>query len=96
MSGEALTEAARGADLLICEATYGENGQAAQAAEYGHMTFAQAAGIAEAAGARRLWLAHYSHMIRDPLEYLPNAAAIYKNAVCGEDGMRMTLRFEEE
>lgn len=91
-----LVEASRGVDLLICEATYGENGQAEMATEYGHMTFSQAAAVAARAGARRLWLTHYSQMITDPMEYLPNAQAIYENAVCGADGMRETLRFEEE
>ena len=91
-----LTAAAVDADLLICEGTYGENEQADLAAEHGHMTFAQAAETAAKAGARRLWLAHYSQMIRDPQEYLPNAAALFPGTVCGEDGMRITLRFDED
>lgn len=89
-----LVEAAREADLLICDATYGENAQAEQAAEYGHMNFAQAADIAARSGAKELWLAHYSQMIKDPEEYLPNALAVFKNAVCGREGMKKTLRFE--
>ncbi len=93
---EALIHAARGADLLLCEATYGENEQAALAAEHGHMTFAQAASAAAEAGARALWLMHYSQMIEAPEDYLPNAAAIFPNTVCGRDGMRVTLRFDEE
>ncbi len=91
-----LTAAARDADLLICDATYGETGQAALAAEHGHMTFAQAAQTAASAGARRLWLAHYSQMIKDPEEHLPAAAALFPAAVCGEDGMHVTLNFEED
>ncbi len=90
-----LTRAAEGADLLICEATYGENEQADLAADHGHMTFAQAAETAAGAGAKRLWLAHYSQMITDPKEYLANAAGIFQNTVCGEDGMKITLKFEE-
>jgi hypothetical protein len=34
-------------------------------------------------------------MVEDPREYLPNAAAAFEGAVCGEDGMRITLQFEE-
>ena len=90
-----LTEAARGADLLICEATYGENDQAALAIDHGHMNFAQAARTAAEAGASRLWLTHYSQMIEDPAEYLPNAAAICPDAVCGEPGMSALLKFED-
>lgn len=91
---ESLVKAAEGADLLICDATYGEDAQAEQAAEYGHMNFAQAAEVAARAGAKELWLAHYSQMIKDPDEYLPNALAVFENAVCGRDGMKKTLRYE--
>jgi len=93
---DSLVEGARGADLMISEATYGENAQAQMAAEYGHMTFAQAAEVARRADARRLWLAHYSQMVEDPGEYLPNATAVFENTLCGEDGMSLTLRFDEE
>ena len=96
MACDALVQAASGADLLICEATYGGNEQAQLAAERGHMTFAQAAETAAKAGARRLWLAHYSQMIEDPLDYLPEAAAIFDGAVCGADGMATTLKYEAE
>ena len=89
-----LVEAAREADLLICEATYGENDQARLAADHGHMNFAQAAQVAVRAGARRLWLSHFSQMIEDPQSYLENATAIFPGAECGEDGKAVTLRFE--
>ena len=91
----ALTDAALNADLLICEATYGEDGQAPLAAQYGHMTFSQAGQAALDAGVKRLWLAHYSQRIEDPALYLPLAQARFPRAVCGEDGMSLTLRFEE-
>lgn len=91
---DALTDAAAGADLLIAEATYAENEQAEMAAERGHMTFAQAAETAVRAGVRTLWLTHYSQMIEDPLEFLPIAQAVFPGAVCGQDGMRTTLRFD--
>ena len=92
----ALVCAAKEADLLICDATYGENAQAELAAEHGHMNFAQAADCASKARARELWLAHYSQMIGEPEEYLTNAAELFKNTVCGRDGMRTTLRFEDD
>ena len=92
---DALIRAAAGADLMICDATYGENDQAALAADHGHMNFAQAARAASEAGAKRLWLAHYSQMIEDPRACLPNAEAIFAGVVCGEDGMSVTLRFQE-
>ncbi|MBR6706595.1 MAG: ribonuclease Z [Clostridia bacterium] len=92
----ALTKAAEGADLLISEATYGENEQAGTAVDHGHMNFAQAALTASQARAKLLWLAHYSQMIEDPQEYLPNAAQIFENTVCGQDGMSVTLSFEKD
>lgn len=91
-----LLEAAEGADLLICEATYGENGQAQLAVDHGHMNFAQAASVAAKAGAKQLWLAHYSQIIEDPQAYLPNAVEIFPDTVCGQDGMSTTLQFEKE
>lgn len=92
---ETLITAAKGADLLICEATYGENEQAQLAIDHGHMNFAQAACVAEKAEVKELWLAHFSQMIEDPQEYLPNAIEIFPNTVCGQDGMSTTLRFEK-
>ena len=92
---DALIKAARGADLLICEATYGETGQEELAVSYGHMTFLMAAETAAQAQAKRLWLAHYSQRIENPQDYLPLAQAAFPAAQCGEDGLRLTLRFEE-
>ena len=91
---DSLVRAAEGADLMICEATYGENDQAQLAVDHGHMNFAQAACAAKRAGVRQLWLAHYSQMVEDPALYLPNATDIFENTLCGTDGMAMTLRFE--
>ena len=92
---DSLIDAAKDADLMICEATYGEFEQAPGAVEKGrHMVFAQAAHVAKSAGVKQLWLAHYSQMITDPQDYLPNATAIFENTVCGKDGMKTTLRFE--
>ena len=93
---DALTDAARKADLLICEATYGEDEQANLAAEYGHMTFSQAGKTAADAEVRRLWLAHYSQRIEEPEAYLPNAQAHFPEAECGYDGMKTTLQFRNE
>ena len=88
-----LTEAARGADLMICEATYGQDDQADTAAQYGHMTFSQAGEAAANAQVKRLWLAHFSQRIEDPLVFLPNAQAYFPGAQCGRDGLRITLTF---
>ena len=93
---DGLLTAAKDADLFICEATYGENGQAQIAHEHGHMTFAQAGEIAQKAGVRRLWTAHYSQMITDPRNYIENARAYFPAAECGTDGKTVTMIFEEK
>jgi glycosyltransferase involved in cell wall biosynthesis len=62
---------------------------------YEEDNFAQAAEAARRSGVRQLWLAHYSQMVEDPKACLPNVTAVFEGAVCGEDGMSMTLRFED-
>lgn len=90
-----LVAAAEGADLMVSEATYGEIEQAPHAVEHGrHMIFAQAAQVAKAAGVKQLWLVHFSQMIKNPQEYLPNATAIFPNTICGKDGLSTTLLFD--
>ena len=91
----ALEQAAQGADLRICDATYALPEQEAQAAQWGHSTFGQSAALAARAGAHRLWLTHYSPMITDPEADLPQAQSIFPAAVCGADGMQITLQYEE-
>ena len=91
-----LEEAARGADLLLCDATYPTDDYANQAALYGHSTFPQCGALAARTGDRRLWLVHYSPIIQQPEDYLGEARAAFPGAECGADGKQITLRFEEE
>ena len=92
----ALEAAAQDADLLLCDATYAEPEQEAQAKQYGHSTFGQSAALAARAGAKRLWLVHYSPMITEPEECLHFAQGAFPRAECGFDGKQLTLQFEEE
>ena len=91
----ALEKAAAGVDLLLCDSTYALPEQAAQAKQYGHSTFGQSAALAAKAGAKRLWLVHYSPMITDPEEELAQAQDIFPAAECGYDGKSITLQYEE-
>lgn len=93
---ETLVEAAAGADLLICDATYADDEQAELAAQHGHMNFAQAGRLAAQAKVRRLWLTHFSQMIQEPEEMADHAKAYFRDAQCGVDGLHIQLRFEEE
>lgn len=92
---ESLIKAAYDADLLVCDATYGDDDCLAMAELYGHSTFPQAAKLAAAAQVRRLWLTHYSQTITEPEECLKNASQIYADAECGFDGKTISLCFPE-
>lgn len=92
----ALEQAAQNADLFLCDATYPDNEQEAQAKQWGHSTFAQGAAIAKKADVRRFWLMHYSPMILEPEAALPNAQAVFPAAECGFDGKRIILQYDEE
>jgi ribonuclease BN (tRNA processing enzyme) len=65
-----LAQAAAGADLFVCEATYGTSERGAEPDEHGHLSAAQAATAAAEAGAARLLLTHFS----DPRSAAPSAA----------------------
>ena len=93
--GKEQEQAAQDADLLLCDATYALPEQQEQAAQWGHSTFGQSAALAAKAGAKRLWLVHYSPMITDPEEHLAQAQSIFPAAECGFDGKRITLHYEE-
>ena len=92
----ALEQAAQDADLLLCDATYPDDEQLAQAKQYGHSTFRQDAELAQRANVRRLWLVHYSPIITDPEAARPAAAAVFPAVECGFDGKRLTLQYDEE
>ena len=90
-----LREASENADLLICDATYGDSRNSDQAEKYGHSTFSEAAEVAERSGAKRLWLTHFSQIMEDPDEYLSNALETFPDSICGKDGLSVSLKFED-
>lgn len=91
----ALYRAADEADLLICEGMYGEQDKLPKAKETCHMTFLEAAKTAQRAGAKELWLTHFSPSLNHPEEFLGAAASVFPNTSLGSSGRRVTLQFQD-
>lgn len=79
---------AKGAKLLLCEATYLEE-EKALAEEYKHMTAKDAAHIAKSAGAHMLVLTHFSARYRDLTPFGEEARALFPNTFVAEDLLRL-------
>ena len=92
----ATIEAARGADLLVHEATFGDE-EAARAVETGHSTAREAARLAQEAGTRLLVLTHFSaRYSRDASELDREARSEFGNVLIGKDGMEIEVPFRSD
>jgi ribonuclease Z len=87
---------ARGADLLVHEATFGDE-EAERAVETGHSTAREAGIVAREAGCRRLLLSHFSaRYSRDAAELEAQAREEFPNVTIGKDGMVVEVPYAAE
>ena len=87
---------ASGADLLVHEATFGDE-EAERAKETAHSTAREAAEIARRAGAARLVLTHFSaRYSRDAGDLLREAREVFPETALARDGMELEIGFGDE
>src|SRR6476619_1261247 len=93
---ERTIELSRGADLLVHEATFGDE-EAERAVETGHSTAREAAAVAAAAGVRRLVLTHFSaRYSRDPSDLEREARELFPHVTIARDGMEIDVPYETD
>lgn len=93
---ESLCNAAKDADLFICEGMYAEAEKLVKAKQYKHMTFYEAAKVAKVAEVKEMWLTHFSPSLVRGEEYMPKVKQIFEKSTLGWDGRSVELDFEEE
>jgi len=93
---ETTVEMAHDADLLVHEATFGDE-EAARAAETGHSTAREAARVAQRAGVKQLALTHFSaRYSRDTSTLVREARELFENVLAARDGTSIDVHFADE
>jgi len=92
---DATREAAREADLLVHESTFGDE-ESARAVETGHSTAREAATLARDAGVRRLVLTHLSaRYTRDVSDLEREARSVFPHTTIARDGLEIDVPFRD-
>ena len=91
----ATLDAAKGADVLVHESTFGDE-EAARAVETGHSTAREAAIIARDAGVGTLLLVHFSaRYSRDASDLGKEARQCFERTIVGKDGMELDVPYRD-
>ena len=89
-------EAARGADLLVHESTFGDE-EASRAVETGHSTAREAAAVAREAEVGTLLLTHFSaRYSRDTADLGREAREVFERTLIGKDGFELEIPYRSE
>jgi|TARA_B100001971_G_C18128184_1_gene503278 ribonuclease Z len=81
---------AKGADVLVCEATYSSSLES-KGEEYGHMTSKQAAELANRGQVKKLVLTHFSARYKSTHELEEDARNYFDDVLCAKDFMKINL-----
>lgn len=81
-------------DLLVCEGTYGDSEDVDKAIKNKHMTFSEAADLANRGNVEELLLTHFSPSMESVGLFKKNAVDIFKNTTLGYDGFSKDLYYE--
>jgi ribonuclease Z len=91
----ATIDAARGADVLVHEATFGDE-EAERAVETGHSTAREAAIVARDAGVGTLVLTHFSaRYSRDAADLGKEARQCFERTLVGKDGLELEVPYRD-
>ena len=91
-----IPEFIKNSDLFVCEAMYGDDLDISKAVKNKHMTFREAANLANLGNVKQLLLTHFSPSLENPYDYIENATSVFNNTIIGEDRLELHLNFDDE
>lgn len=91
-----IPEFIKNSDLFVCEAMYGDDLDVSKAVKNKHMTFREAANLANLGDVKQLLLTHFSPSLENPYDYIENATSVFNNTIIGEDRLELHLNFDDE